>query len=283
MPGTNLTRAEAEARAALVSTETYRIELDLSDTTADTFRSSSTVTFAATPGESTFIDLIAPEVLSITLNGEELDPATHFADSRISLPNLKDANELTVVANCTYMNTGEGLHRFVDPEDGEVYLYSQFEVADTRRVYAVFEQPDLKATFQFSVTAPRHWHVISNSPTPEPISTLQYPPPEFIHWNFAPTVRIPCYVTAIVAGPYHRVEGSVLSRKGRISADVYCRKALADYLDADVILDDTQRGFEFYEKHFQMDYPFEKYDQLFVPEFNAGAMENAGCVTLLED
>jgi aminopeptidase N len=282
MPGTNLTRAEAEARAAIVSTETYRIELDLS-TTEDTFRSSSTVTFSATPGESTFIDLIAPEVLSITLNGEELDPATHFADSRISLPNLKEHNELTVVANCAYMNTGEGLHRFVDPEDGEVYLYSQFEVADTRRVYAVFEQPDLKASFQFSVKAPRHWHVISNSPRPEPIQTLQFPPPDFVTWNFEPTTRIPCYVTAIVAGPYHRVEGSILSRKGRIGADVYCRKALADYLDADVILDDTQRGFDFYEKHFEMDYPFEKYDQLFVPEFNAGAMENAGCVTFLED
>jgi len=278
MPGTNLTRAEAEARATTVSTEAYVIELDLT-TSEETFRSSSTVTFTATPGAETFIDLIAPEVLSITLNGEDLDVATHFADSRITLPNLREHNELTVVANCAYMNTGEGLHRFVDPEDGEVYLYSQFEVADTRRVYAVFEQPDLKATFQFTVKAPKHWHVVSNSPTPEaqPVDDASSV------WSFAPTVRIPCYVTAIVAGPYHRVEGSVLSRKGRLGADVYCRKALADYLDADVILDDTQRGFEFYEKHFEMDYPFEKYDQLFVPEFNAGAMENAGCVTLLED
>ena len=278
MPGTNLTRAEAEARATTVSTEAYVIELDLT-TSEETFRSSSTVTFSATPGAETFIDLVAPEVLSITLNGEELDVATHFADSRITLPNLREHNELTVVANCAYTNTGEGLHRFVDPEDGEVYLYSQFEVADTRRVYAVFEQPDLKATFQFTVKAPKHWHVVSNSPTPE----AQPADDASAVWSFSPTVRIPCYVTAIVAGPYHRVEGSVLSRKGRLGADVYCRKALADFLDADVILDDTQRGFEFYEKHFEMDYPFEKYDQLFVPEFNAGAMENAGCVTLLED
>jgi len=153
MPGTNLTRAEAEARAAAVSTETYAIELDLT-TSEDTFRSTSTVTFAATAGAETFIDLIAPEVVSITLNGEHLDPATHFSDSRISLPNLREHNELTVVATCDYMNTGEGLHRFVDPEDGEVYLYSQFEVADTRRVYAVFEQPDLKASFQFTVPHP---------------------------------------------------------------------------------------------------------------------------------
>jgi aminopeptidase N len=282
MPGTNLTRAEAEARAAIVSTETYAIELDLS-TTEDTFRSTTVVTFAATPGESTFIDLIAPSVHSITLNGEQLDPATHYEDSRIALPNLKASNELTVVADCAYMNTGEGMHRFVDPEDGETYLYSQFEVADTRRVYAVFEQPDLKATFQFTVKAPQHWHVLSNSPTPQAIQPAIDPAPAWAIWSFAPTTRIPCYVTAIVAGPYHRVEGSVLSRKGRIGADVYCRKALAEFLDADVILDDTQKGFAFYEKHFQMDYPFEKYDQIFVPEFNAGAMENAGCVTFLED
>jgi aminopeptidase N len=279
MPGTNLTRVEAEARAAVVSTETYAITLDLT-TKEDTFESVTTVTFKATPGEETFIDLIAPEVLEITLNGDSLDPATHFADSRISLPNLQANNTLTVRAKCAYMNTGEGLHRFIDPEDGETYLYSQFEVADTRRVFAVFEQPDLKATFQFTVTAPKHWHVISNSPTPvaAPIDGT-----DTATWEFTPTVRIPCYVTAIVAGPYHRVEGSVLSRKGRIGADVYCRPGLAPFLDADVILDDTQRGFEFYEKHFEMDYPFEKYDQLFVPEFNAGAMENAGCVTFLED
>jgi aminopeptidase N len=279
MPGTNLTRVEAEARAAIVSTETYAIELDLT-TTGDTFESTTTVTFAATPGEETFIDLIAPRVESITLNGTPLDPATHFSDSRITLPNLQAKNTLVVKAHCAYMNTGEGLHRFIDPEDGETYLYSQFEVADTRRVFAVFEQPDLKATFQFTVKAPAHWHVISNSPTPatEPIEGS-----DTAVWTFSPTTRVPCYVTAIVAGPYHRVEGSVLSRKGRIGADVYCRKGLAQFLDADVILDDTQKGFDFYEKHFQMDYPFEKYDQLFVPEFNAGAMENAGCVTFLED
>jgi aminopeptidase N len=136
MPGTNLTRVEAEARAAIVSTETYAIELDLT-TTGDTFESTTTVTFAATPGEETFIDLIAPEVLEITLNGESLDPKTHFQDSRITLPGVQANNTLVVKANCAYMNTGEGLHRFIDPEDGETYLCSQFEVADTRRVFAV--------------------------------------------------------------------------------------------------------------------------------------------------
>ncbi|WP_062531113.1 aminopeptidase N [Demequina rhizosphaerae] len=286
MPGTNLTRAEAEARAAIVEVDSYTVDLDL--TTSDTtFRSTSTVRFTATPGESTFIDLIAPAVASITLNGEELDPATHFADSRISLPSLAAENELTVVADCAYMNTGEGLHRFVDPEDGEVYLYSQFEVADTRRVYAVFEQPDLKASFTFAVTAPEHWHVLSNSPSTKEAAEgsieIAGTARGVARWSFSPTTRIPCYVTAIVAGPYHEVPGTVESRKGTLSANVYCRKGLAPYLDADVILDDTQKGFAFYEEKFETDYPFEKYDQIFVPEFNAGAMENAGCVTFLED
>ncbi|MEX0913817.1 MAG: aminopeptidase N [Demequina sp.] len=288
MPGTNLTRAEAQARASIVRTDSYEVALDLT-TAEDTFRSTSTIRFAATAGESTFVDLIAPTVHSIVLNGEELDPAAHFQDSRIELPSLKEANELTVVADCHYMNTGEGLHRFTDPEDGEVYLYSQFEVADTRRVFAVFEQPDLKATFQFSVTAPDHWHVVSNSPTPDAVAvperevTIAGKERGVARWDFPTTTTLPCYVTAVVAGPYHRVEGSVHSRKGTLGAHVYCRAALAPYLDADVILADTQQGFDFYERLFEMDYPFEKYDQLFVPEFNAGAMENAGCVTFLED
>lgn len=287
MPGTNLTRVEAEARAAIVSTETYTVELDLT-TSEETFRSTSTVTFAATSGEATFIDLIAPTVHSITLNGESLDPATHFADSRISLPGLQATNTLTVVADCAYMNTGEGLHRFVDPEDGEVYLYSQFEVADTRRVFAVFEQPDLKASFQFTVTAPSHWHVLSNNPstvTPLDGKTIDIAGTtrDVARWDFTATTRLPCYVTAIVAGPYHEVKGTVQSNKGTLQANVYCRKGLAPFLDADVILDDTQKGFTFYEDKFKTDYPYEKYDQIFVPEFNAGAMENAGCVTFLEE
>ncbi len=292
MPGTNLTRAEAEARAAVVAVDSYEVELDLTlglMSDPPTFRSTTVVRFGGRKGESTFIDLIAPSVESIVFNGVELNPAQHFQDSRIALPSLEAANELTVVATCAYMNTGEGLHRFVDPEDGEVYLYSQFEVADTRRTFAVFEQPDLKGTFQFTVTAPEHWHVISNSPTPKPVPepdktvTIGETKRGVATWSFKPTVVLPCYVTAIVAGPYHRVDGSVLSTKGRIEANVYCRKALAQFLDAGVILDNTQKGFDFYEKHFEMPYPYAKYDQIFVPEFNAGAMENAGAITFTED
>ncbi|UFU05306.1 aminopeptidase N [Ruania halotolerans] len=279
MPGENLTRSEAADRARLVSPTAYHVELDLTGSER-TFTSTTQVHFTAEPGATTFIDLIAPAVHEIELNGARLDPARVYADSRIQLADLAGENTLRVVADCAYMNTGEGLHRFVDPVDEEIYLYSQFEVADTRRVFAVFEQPDLKATFQFTVTAPEHWKVVSNSPTPEPRPAHD----GTATWNFAPTGALPCYVTALVAGPYHRVGGELTSSDGRrIPLGVFCRASLAEYLDAKNILDITRAGFAFYERAFDMAYPFEKYDQLFVPEFNAGAMENAGCVTFVEN
>ncbi|NHC12730.1 aminopeptidase N [Motilibacter deserti] len=279
MPGMNLTRDEAAARARLLDVASYDIELDL--TVSDrVFRSRTTARFTCTePGAATFIDLVAPAVSSVTLNGAELDPATVFDGTRIALEGLAADNELVVVADCAYMNTGEGLHRFVDPVDGEVYLYSQFEVADSRRVFAVFEQPDLKAAYAFTVTAPAHWEVVSVSPTPEPEPVAE----GVAAWRFAPTARLSSYVTAIVAGAYSAVRGEIASRKGTLPAAVFCRRSLAEHLDADVILELTQQGFTFFEELFDREYPFDKYDQLFVPEFNAGAMENAGCVTILED
>ncbi len=186
MPGENLTRTEAQERRAIVETESYDIALDLTKG-PEVFGSRTVVRFRATEGASTFIDLIAREVREITLNGRAIDPATAFADSRIALTDLAADNELVVDADCLYTNTGEGLHRFVDPVDGEVYLYSQFEVPDSRRVFAVFEQPDLKATFQFTVTAPAAWRVISNSPTPEPIVREG---DDKATWAFEPTPRI---------------------------------------------------------------------------------------------
>ncbi|MCY7412473.1 MAG: aminopeptidase N, partial [Salinibacterium sp.] len=187
---------------------------------------------------------------------------------------------------------GEGLHRFVDPVDDEVYLYTQFEVPDSRRVFAVFEQPDLKATFQFTVTAPERWVVVSNSPAPVPVSTSSTRSTSDSggtasagskRWAFAPTPILSSYVTAIVAGPYVSVRSELTSSDGRvIPLGIFSRKSLSQYLDADYIFEKTRQGFEFYEKHFAYPYPFDKYDQLFVPEFNAGAMENAGAVTFTE-
>ncbi|TAM70209.1 MAG: aminopeptidase N [Microbacteriaceae bacterium] len=283
MPGENLTRVEAATRAGIVSTHSYEVALDL--TTGDeTFRSTTTVRFSATPGAATFIDAITRTVHSVTLNGESLDPAAVSDGVRIQLPKLQAENELTVVADAIYTNTGEGLHRFVDPVDGEVYLYSQFEVPDSRRMFAVFEQPDLKATFQFTVTAPAYWQVVSNSPTPQPADApLTSSGTESKTWTFAPSPVISSYITALIAGPYVSVHSELTSRDGRtIPLGVFARASLAQYLDADYIFEKTRQGFAFYEEGFDYAYPFEKYDQLFVPEFNAGAMENAGAITFTE-
>ncbi|MFF5841698.1 aminopeptidase N [Streptomyces massasporeus] len=275
MPGTNLTREEAQRRAQLLAVESYEIELDLSGAQeGGTYRSVTTVRFDVTAenGAESFIDLVAPAVHEVTLNGDSLDPAEVFADSRIALPGLlRGRNILRVVADCAYTNTGEGLHRFVDPVDDQAYLYTQFEVPDARRVFASFEQPDLKATFQFTVTAPEGWTVISNSPTPEPQDNV---------WVFEPTPRISTYITALIVGPYHSVH-SVYEKDGQsVPLGIYCRPSLAEYLDSDAIFEVTRQGFEWFQEKFDYAYPFEKYDQLFVPEFNAGAMENAGAVTI---
>ena len=277
MPGENLTRAEAQERAATVEVESYDVALDL--TTGDeTFRVETVVRFRATEGASTFIDHISKQVHEVELNGRALDPAAVDDGVRIALDGLADENELRVVSDALYVNTGEGLHRFVDPVDGEVYLYSQFEVPDSRRMFAVFEQPDLKAAFRFTVTAPARWQVVSNQPTPEP--TVEG---DNGTWAFEPTPRISSYITALVAGPYAVVRDQLTSSDGRvIPLGIFCRASLAEHLDAEYVFDITKRGFAFFEERFGVPYPFAKYDQLFVPEFNAGAMENAGCVTFTE-
>ncbi|GAA3126657.1 aminopeptidase N [Streptomyces rameus] len=274
MPGTNLTRDEARQRAELLSVDSYEIDLDLSGAQeGGTYRSVTTVRFdVARGGAESFIDLVAPAVHEVVLNGDHLDPAEVFADSRIALPGLLEGrNVLRVTADCAYTNTGEGLHRFVDPVDEQAYLYTQFEVPDARRVFASFEQPDLKATFQFTVKAPEGWTVVSNSPTPEPKDNV---------WVFEPTPRLSTYVTALIVGPYHSVH-SVYEKDGRtVPLGIYCRPSLAEYLDSDAIFAVTRQGFDWFQEKFDYAYPFEKYDQLFVPEFNAGAMENAGAVTI---
>jgi aminopeptidase N len=278
LPGENLTRTEAQERKALVSVTSYDVTLDLT-TGPTTFASTTTVAFSAVAGSSTFIDAITESVHSVTLNGVELDPAVVSDGIRIQLDGLAAENVLTVVADAAYTNTGEGLHRFVDPVDNEVYLYSQFEVPDSRRVFAVFEQPDLKATFTFTVTAPGAWEVISNSATPEPTDAGNGNKT----WAFEPTHTISSYITALVAGPYAVVRSELTSSDGRvIPLGLFSRKSLFEYLDADYIFEKTRQGFAYYEEKFDFPYPFDKYDQMFVPEFNAGAMENAGAVTFTE-
>ncbi|MFC7220243.1 aminopeptidase N [Streptomyces polyrhachis] len=289
MPGENLTREEARERARLLSVDSYDVELDLRGAPLaeeKTFRSVSTVRFrAAEPGASTFVDLLAPEVRAVTLNGRALDPAEVFDGTRIRLDGLAADNELTVDARCAYSRTGEGMHRFTDPEDGEVYLYTQYEPADARRVFATFEQPDLKAPFTFTVTAPADWLVLGNSAESGPAERHD---DGSATRRFAPTPPISTYITAVLAGPYHheadhytRVlpDGSVLE----IELGAQCRRSLAKHFDADAVFDVTKQGLDFFHDNFDYPYPWGKYDQAFVPEYNLGAMENPGLVTFREE
>ncbi len=275
MPGLNLTREEATERASIISSVTrYEISLDLTRGDTD-FGSFTRIEFDAREGASTFADLVSNNVHSITLNGNALDPFSVHQDNRIALENLAEHNVLEVDASCQYMHTGEGLHRFVDPADGQAYTYSQFEVPDARRVYTTFEQPDLKSTFTLTVKAPKGWKVFSNAPTPSPEEEG-----EAWIYRFATTEVMSTYITAIVAGPYEGTTATLTSSDGRtIDLGVYARASIVEHLDADEIIDITRRGFEFFEGAYGIAYPFTKYDQIFVPEYNAGAMENAGCVT----
>ena len=271
----NLTREEARERARLLDVESYRIELDLTGGEA-AFRSVTTVAFSCMrPGASSFIDLTAPEVTQITLNGQQVS-AGAFDGDRIALADLAAVNELRVVAQCAYSRNGEGLHRFTDPADKGVYLYSDLETFDAHRVYACFDQPDLKATFEFTVIGQDSWQVISNmapdlAAEPAELGTLR--------WHFPPTPPMSTYITAIAAGPYHAVR----DEHDGIPLGIFCRQSLAGYLDPDEILEVTRQGFDYFHDAFGVRYPFGKYDQLFVPEYKAGAMENAGCVTFVEN
>ncbi|MDT9591896.1 aminopeptidase N [Nocardioides zeae] len=279
MPGTNLTRDEAATRAALLSLDSAEVTLDL--TVGDKVFASTTVLrfTCATPGSTTFADLVGGTDVQITLNGAELDAAEVYHDSRIALSGLAAENELTVRALLPYSHTGEGLHRFVDPADGKVYLYTQFEVPDARRVYATFEQPDLKTVFDFTVTAPEGWAVVSNAVTPEPTPAGE----GAATWTFPTTDRMSTYITALVAGEYVSKHDTYTGAHGDIPLGLFCRASVREHLDADELFELTKQGFAFFEEKFDFPYPFGKYDQLFVPEYNMGAMENAGCVTFRDE
>ncbi len=277
MPGVNLTRAEAKVRSGLIAVESYDVDLNLV-TGDETFTSSTTVRFTCnSPGSSTFIDAVGKSIISATLNGAPLD-VSNFDGESVHLPSLAAQNELILVVESIYSKSGEGLHRFVDPADNEVYLYSQHEVADARRTFACFDQPDLKATFAISANVPAHWEVISNNPT-ESVTDVDATTKR---WVFARTPRISTYLTALVAGSYHRVDDVYVGEK-TVPLGLFCRKSLAESMDSEEIFKITKQGFAFYEKEFGLAYPFAKYDQIAVAEFNAGAMENVGCVTFAED
>jgi aminopeptidase N len=275
----NLTESDAQARAALLSNLSYEVALVLSDDPdAETFQSATTIVFdAAHEGSETFINIAARSIDECTLNGKRLTEAQHGFDGNVLwLRGLRaGSNRLSVTAQCEYQHTGVGLHRLRDPVDDEVYVYTHFEPFDAHKVLACFDQPDLKAGVTMSVTAPSAWRVCSNGRIlrTEPRGALKT-------WHFNTTPPLPPYLIAVVAGKYHTVE-----RKHRdIPMALWCRESLATWIDAqaDEIFDITTAGLDFFEKYFGLKYPFDEYNQLFVPEFNMGAMENPGCVTFNE-
>ncbi len=267
----SLTRVEATARAALITVESYQVDLDLTGG-GERFRSHVTIRFRATPGAATFVECKPAELRSVRLNGSDLDPAT-LADNRLTLPDLAEHNTLTVEAEMAYSNTGEGMHRFVDPADGETYLYAMSFLDDVQRIFAAFDQPDLKAPVTLAVTAPEHWTVAANG------RLAANPRPG--RWEFAPTAPLATYFVALIAGPWHVRR----DEHDGVPLGVWCRRSLAAHLDADIdeIFTVTKQCLDRFHELFAERYPFDKYDQAFVPEFNAGAMENPGLVTIRDD
>ncbi|AIV38950.1 aminopeptidase N [Streptomyces sp. CCM_MD2014] len=269
-----LTRDEAQTRSRLLDVHHYAIDLDL--TRGDeTFDSRTVIRFTVrgdTDSTDTFVEVKPAELRTVTLDGHPLDPAA-LDENRLALKNLAPGeHELRVDAAMRYSRTGEGMHRFTDPTDGETYVYTQLFLDDVQRVYAAFDQPDLKAVFDLTVTAPEGWTVLANGITEHTGDG---------RWKAATTPLISTYLVAVAAGPWH----SVRTEHRGLPFGIHCRRSLAPHLDADAdeLLDVTRACFDRYHEKFTEPYPFDSYDQAFVPEFNAGAMENPGLVTFRDE
>ena len=280
MPIAEITRTESADRARLLRVDTYHVSLDLTQG-EQTFGSTSVIRFACTdPGAASYADLVADTVHEITLNGRALDAAEVYRDGRIALTGLEAENELRVVASCAYGTDGGGLGRYTDSADGKVYTYSNCEPSDARRVYANFEQPDLKAVFHIAVTAPADWTVLSNTPAPEPVPAASG---DSATWTFPPTERLSTYLICVTAGEYVVVSGTHTTSRGQeIPLELAARASLAQHLEPEEMFGVTKQGLDFYTTLFDCDFPYPKYGQIFVPEFRAGAMENPGLVTFTE-
>jgi aminopeptidase N len=264
-----LTRTEARIRARLLDVHSYAVDLDLTRG-EEVFGSSTVIRFdCAEPGATTFVEVRPVALRGVELNGRALDPAA-LEDGRLALPGLEAHNELRVEADMGYSHSGEGMHRFTDPADGEIYVYTQCAPDEAARIFACFDQPDLKAVLEVSVTAPPHWTVLGNGAGECRGGG---------RWEFAPTQPISTYLAVVVGGPLH----SIHAEHDGIPLGVHSRRSMAAHLDAEEILDITRLSLDRYHELFDERYPFGKYDQAFVPELNFGAMENPGCVTFRDE
>jgi aminopeptidase N len=267
----SLTRDDAQRRTDLLTVDHYQIDIDLTGLVEDTvFRAESTVRFRCrTPGASTFVDCAA-EVVTATLNGQPL-PAADVTGDRIRLDDLATENVLVVESAQRSTDLGTGVHRSVDPSDGEVYVWTTFEPDDARRAWACFDQPDLKAPFAFTVVAPSGWTVLSSSGDAEVADG-----DGVWHWTFPDTPALSTYVPVVNAGPFHEIR----TERDGYDLGLYARRSLASFLqrDADELFDLTAAGLAFFGDRFAMPFPQRRYDQVFVPDLG-GAMENWGCIT----
>ena len=270
-----LTESEAASRAARVSQVAYDIHLDLV-AGQETFRGDATIKFTAAAGESLFLDFRGGTIERLVVNGGAIEP--DWTGYRLTLPAdlVSGAMSVRIVYVNDYDDTGDGFHRFVDPEDGQEYVYTNFEPYEAHRLYPCFDQPDIKATYRFTVTAPADWVVLANSPEAE---LTDADGGRKTH-RFDQTEVFSTYLTALVCGPY--VQRRL--QHGSLDMGLYARRSMDKYLEeqAAEILEITAQGMDFYSQLFDQPYPFSKYDQVFVPEYNSGAMENVGCVTYNE-
>ena len=279
----NLSRDTARARTEAIGLDTIEVWVDITgapDPERDTFDSRSTLRFTSTV-ESVGIDFLDATVTEVLVNGEPAAPVHDGATVTVNgLRTDGSTNEVTITGQARYSRSGQGLHRFTDPADGQTFCYTQYEPTDSRRVYAQFDQPDLKAKHTFHVAAPEGWTVLSNQP-----ETGSEAVAGGVRHDFAPTPPLSTYITCIIAGPYHRVEDSWTSADGTLTVPLglACRASRAETLDADELFRVTKAGLDFFHEHFGFPYPWGKYDQVFVPEYNLGAMENPGCVTFTEE
>jgi aminopeptidase N len=261
----SLTVDGARTRAAALSVQSYDVDLDLTQGER-TFGSTTTIRFQAT-SPSTWLDVKPDQLTSVTLNGTAVDVAG-LNDGRLELTDLQPENELVAVASMLYSHDGEGLHRAVDAADGLAYTYAMSFLDAAPRIFACFDQPDLKAPYRLKVTAPEEWLVLGNG------AATQVAPGR---WELAETKPLSTYFVTVVAGPYHQLTDS----HDGIALSVVSRQSLKEALDREAadIFEVTKRSFDEYHRMFGYRYPFGEYHQAFVPEFNAGAMENPGCVT----
>ncbi|MBI2760609.1 MAG: aminopeptidase N [Chloroflexi bacterium] len=265
-----LTQVEAESRAARVSNTTYDLALSLTRG-SDSYQGEVTIRFDLTGEGDLFLDARGKRIDVLEVNGRAVTP--DWNGYRLTLPGsaLAAQNTVHIVYENFYDHTGDGLHQFIDPEDGQEYVYTNFEPYESHRLFPGFDQPDIKATYALTVTAPEDWEVIANS---REISARPTGDGRTVR-TFETTKRFSTYLFAMIAGPYQVFR----DEHNGIPLGLFCRKSLAKYLDTDELFELSKQGLDFFSEFFAYPYPFGKYDQVFVPEFNAGAMENVAAVT----